>query len=87
MSPDTCPNCGTDVPPNAKVCPECGSDEQTGWSEEARASGLDLPDEKFDYDEYVKREFEGGVKPHGIHPLWWVVAVILVIVLTLLFIR
>src|SRR5277367_5476951 len=53
MTPDTCPNCGADVPRNAKACPECGSDENTGWSEEAYAGKLNLPDDKFDYDEFV----------------------------------
>ena len=33
-SPEVCPNCGADVPRNAKSCPECGSDESTGWSDE-----------------------------------------------------
>jgi len=87
MSPEVCPNCGADVPRNAKACPECGSDENTGWSEEARASGLNLPEEKFDYDEYVKREFEGGPKPHGISPFWWIVAIALVLLLLFLFLR
>ena len=48
---------GAEIPRNAKACPECGSDEKTGWSEEARAGGLDLPDENFDYDEFVATEF------------------------------
>ena len=87
MPPETCPNCGAAVPPDAKACPECGSDEETGWSEAARTSGLDLPDEKFDYDDFVKQEFEGGPTPRGIHPLWWAVAVILMVVLALLLIR
>ena len=46
MPPETCPNCGADVPPKARACPECGADEQTGWSEAARTDGLDLPDEE-----------------------------------------
>jgi hypothetical protein len=81
----TCPNCGEEVPPRAKACPECGSDEQTGWSEAAQASGLDLPDEEFDYQDYVKREF-GGVtsKPRGMVRLWWVVAVIILAVFLIL---
>ncbi|MGN6643564.1 MAG: zinc-ribbon domain-containing protein [Verrucomicrobiota bacterium] len=54
-APFTCPNCGADVPPNAKACPGCGSDENTGWSDEAHTSGLDLPDEEFDYDKFVER--------------------------------
>ena len=75
MAPETCPNCGADVPPNAKACPECGSDENTGWSEEAKTDGLGLPEENFDYDDFVKREF-GGNKPvpRGIHWFWWVIA-------------
>jgi len=48
------------------------ADEQTGWSEEAHASGLNLPDENFDYDGFVKREFGGkSPVPHGIH--WFLV--------------
>src|SRR5688500_4905783 len=43
--PDVCPQCGEDVPRNAKACPECGADEQTGWKEDAYASdGVELPD-------------------------------------------
>jgi uncharacterized membrane protein YvbJ len=76
MTPETCPNCGADVPRGAKACPECGADEKTGWSEEAYASGLNLPDESFDYDEFVEREF-GKKKaiPYGVKWFWWVVAI------------
>ncbi len=77
MPPEICPNCGAKIPPKARACPECGADEQTGWSEEAHAGGLDLPDENFDYNDFVKREF--GSKspvPRGIHWFWWVVALV-----------
>jgi hypothetical protein len=77
MPPETCPNCGAEVPPKAKACPECGADEQTGWSEAARTGGLDLPDENFEYDEFVKREFGGkSPVPRGVHWFWWVIAVL-----------
>ena len=71
-----CPNCGAEVPPKAKACPECGSDEQTGWSEAAQTGELDLPDEEFDYDDFVQREFGDKRRPvpRGIHWFWWVVA-------------
>ena len=66
------------MPPRAKACPECGADETTGWSEEARASGLDLPEDQFDYDDFLKREFDPkGPVPRGIHWFWWVVALAL----------
>ena len=75
--PETCPECGADVPRNARACPECGADEQTGWSERAQAQRLGLPDDEFDYDEFVKEEFGGNdtIRPRGISWLWWIVAV------------
>lgn len=86
---DNCPNCGADLPPNAKACPECGSDEKTGWSEEAYASSLDLPDDKFDYDKFVENEFGEQKKfvPQGMHPFWWIVAVIVVVAFVVLWFR
>ncbi len=75
--PEICPNCGAEVPPNARACPECGSDEQTGWSEEARTSELGLPEEEFDYDEFVREEFgKEGPRPRGVRWFWWVIAIV-----------
>ena len=77
-APDTCPNCGAEVPPKARACPECGADEHTGWSEAARTDGLGLPEENFDYEDFVKREFGGKSRvPRGIHWFWWVIALVL----------
>ncbi|HMC28416.1 MAG TPA: zinc ribbon domain-containing protein [Verrucomicrobiae bacterium] len=87
MTPEICPNCGAEVPPRAKACPECGSDEHTGWSEKAATDHLDLPDEEFDYDEFVKREF--GQKKSRALPkslLWVIVALALLIAFILPFI-
>ncbi len=88
MAPEICPNCGADVPPRAKACPECGADETTGWSEQARNDELGLPDENFDYEAFVKREF-GGKKSvlGGIHWFWWLVAVIVLSALVWMWIR
>ena len=57
-----CPQCGEEVEAGARVCPNCGSDDRTGWSEDADKWGADIPvgygpDEEFDYDEFVSREF------------------------------
>lgn len=88
MSPEICPNCGARVPSNARACPECGADEETGWSEEARSDGLDLPDQEFNYEEFVKKEFgKSKAVPRGIHWLWWLVALLLLITLLLLWVR
>lgn len=86
--PDICPNCGAEVPPKAVACSECGADDQTGWSESARSDGLDLPEDTFDYDEFIKREFAGpGPVPRGIHWFWWAIALALVALFTALWLR
>jgi hypothetical protein len=56
-----CPNCGGEVPANAKACPDCGADENTGWSESTYLDGIDLPDDH-DYEESLQKEFGGGSK-------------------------
>ena len=71
------------MPPNARACPECGSDEETGWSDRADAQRLGLPDDEFNYDEFVKDEFGANdrrreVRPRGIAWLWWIVAIVLI---------
>ena len=88
MAPELCPNCGAVVPRNAKSCPACGSDEETGWSDSAHADHLGIPDENFDYDQFVQEEFgPAPVKPRGIHWLWWATALILVLLFLFFFFR
>jgi hypothetical protein len=71
-TPEECPNCGADVPRGALACPECGADEHTGWSEEAETPGnLGIPEESFDYEEYVKREFGGEAAPDEKRRRFW----------------
>lgn len=81
---EECPHCGAELPRDAVACPECGSCEETGWSERAHADNLGLPDEDFDYDEFVKEEFGGGGgsgrsggKTFGW--FWWIVATLLLL--------
>lgn len=88
MPPQICPHCGAEVPRGARACPECGSDEQTGWSEETNTGGLDLPDDEFNYEEYVKKEFGGGSpKPRGVRWIWWIVAVLIIVGFVVMLIR
>lgn len=85
-APETCPNCGADVPPRAKACPACGSDESTGWSDRALTQSLDLPDDEFNYDEFVVREFGGGkAKRRTRHWFWTAVAILLLALFALMF--
>lgn len=75
---DVCPNCGAELPPNARACPECGSDEQTGWSERAAYQQLGVPDPDFNYEEFVKEEFGTGPRARPrTRWRWAVVALVL----------
>ena len=79
MTPEVCPNCGAIVPRNAKACPGCGADEKTGWSDSAYADNLGIPDENFNYENFVREEFGSrSPKPRGIHWVWWLTALLLV---------
>lgn len=84
--PENCPNCGAEVPRRAKACPECGSDEKTGWSEQAGVQSLDLPDDEFNYDEFVEREFGRPQRPK-LKIFWWAVAVVLLVCSLFLLLR
>ena len=79
QTPEICPVCGEDVPPGARACPGCGADHETGWSDEANETTVDLPDDDFDYEAFIKREFGSGARPAGIRRVWWVTAIILVV--------
>lgn len=72
--PEICPVCGESVPPRALACPECGADHNSGWKEDY-LDGVDVPDEEFNYDEFVKEEFGGG--RNRLHPVWWVTGIVL----------
>ena len=87
MKPDICPVCGAVVPEKAKACPECGSDEQTGWSDAGRADALDIPSEDFDYEDYVKREFEGEEPKRKNAALWIITAIVLLALFAFAFLR
>lgn len=75
--PKVCPVCGEDVPRGALACPECGADHKSGWREDTDTyDAVDLPDEDFNYDEFVKQEFGSSGRP-AIKMVWWIAAIIL----------
>ena len=75
-----CPVCGEDVPRAASACPECGADHTSGWREDAEAyDAVDLPDEDFSYDEFVKQEFGSSPKPAAMKTLWWITAILVIV--------
>lgn|ERR1017187_3042890 len=83
-----CPQCGAEVPANAKACPECGSDDKTGWSRDTiyDGTGIETPEE-FDYEDWKRREADGrSPRRTGKQWVWWVVGVIILAALLWLFV-
>lgn len=82
--PFHCPECGADVSPNATGC-RCGARKEEGrWLSSATYDGVDLPEEDFDYDEFVEREFGGRGSRKSLRDyFWWFVALVLLILFAL----
>lgn len=79
-APEACPVCGEDVPRSSLACPECGADHNSGWRENADTyDAVDLPDEDFNYDQFVTQEFGSSRKPAAIKTVWWIVVTLLIV--------
>lgn len=86
-----CPFCDRQVRVG-EPCPGCAKKKKPAaaktrksWQQDKTHDGLDLPDEEFDYDDFVAREFGG--KPHrtlGVKWYWWLLGVALLILMVLL---
>jgi uncharacterized membrane protein YvbJ len=79
-TPDVCPVCGEDISSGALACPECGADHNSGWRQDAETyEALDLPDEDFNYDQFVRDEFGSFFKPAGMKTIWWIIAILIIV--------
>ena len=80
-----CPTCGASLSPNAKSCGRCGArGDGSDWLRPEAYDGLDLGDDDFDYEDFLRREFgeagKGGNWFTRMTPkerFWWFTAVIL----------
>ena len=85
-----CPSCGAEVEVGGKCagCPpekkrqrirvKAAAARKKAWEQGQVYDGLGLPDDEFDYESFVQREF--GKKPHqqiGIKWYWWVTGALL----------
>ena len=98
-APEICPVCGEDVPRNALACRHCGADHNSGWREDADVyDGTDVPEDSFDYDEFVRQEFGGRtgklhskswltMRPGGLHLVWWLTALLLLAAFFVIYFR
>ena len=80
-----CPFCETEVAVG-KPCPGCAKKAKKprpakkSWEQDGSADGLGLPDDDFNYEDFIAREF--GKAPHrktGLKWYWWALAVALLI--------
>ncbi len=78
-----CPFCDSQVRVGSP-CPGCLKKSKTArrrkrsWEQDPGKDGLDLPDDDFDYDAFVAREF-GKTPPHralGLKWYWWLLGVV-----------
>ncbi|MCH2062901.1 MAG: hypothetical protein MK194_04155 [Roseibacillus sp.] len=84
-----CPTCGAEVKVGV-ACPGCGGGtrkrkrkkkartppRRRSWEQDEAHDGLDLPDEEFDYEDFVAREF-GHRTSKAIRIRWyWVVTAV-----------
>ena len=85
-APDVCPVCGEDVPRSSLACPECGADHHSGWREDADTyDAVNLPNEDFNYDKFVREEFGSTPKPAGVKTVWWVAGIVLIVVFAVIY--
>ena len=67
-----CPHCGAKVVAGATFCRQCGASDESGWNTQdglfGEADGYS-PDDDFDYDEFISREFPEEASPLSKHVL------------------
>ena len=78
VAPKVCPVCGEIVPRGSLSCPDCGADHRSGWREDTDAyDATGLPDDDFNYENFVREEFGSSAKPVAVKTIWWVTAIVL----------
>lgn len=83
-----CPFCNHEVRVGSP-CPGCakhvkrpGKPAKKSWEQDSSYDGIDLPDDEFDDDEFVAREFRRT--PHGelgVKWYWWLLGVAVLVVM------
>lgn len=74
-----CPGCGAEVKVGSRGCPKCNNLDPWEIEGNEEFDGLDLPDDEFDYDEFVEKELGNGIPKRGLALFWWITAVILLV--------
>ena len=62
------------------------ADHNSGWRNDADTyDGLDLPEEDFNYHNFIDKEFGSAPKPAGVKTVWWIAAIVLIVVFVVIY--
>lgn len=92
-----CPGCDREVRVGSRGCPYChppakrrkrpkaaAKRTRRSWESSPAEDGLNLPDDDFDYDDFIAREFGGKTsRRHRLKWYWWLTAVLLLALMVL----
>lgn len=78
-----CPHCGATIRADAKMCRGCGADASCGWNDDYE-DGEYSPDDDFDYDSFIAREFPGEAPPNAAKSQNWIRLVMLLVIISIL---
>jgi hypothetical protein len=84
-----CPRCDQEVTVGSH-CPRCSKPakpkkststrERKSWEKDSAYDGTDIPDDDFDYDEFIAKEFgKNPIHKSGLAWYWYLVAVFLLL--------
>ena len=78
-----CPDCGAEVRVGSRGCEECRAKSRKPWEQDGdHLDGVDMP-EDFDYDDFIRREFEGKERLNKRARLWKITAIVLLVLMVL----
>jgi hypothetical protein len=66
--------------------PSVEADHDSGWRQDVDAyDAVDLPHEDFNYAKFIQEEFGSAPKPVGVKTIWWISAIVLIVVFIVIY--
>lgn len=78
-----CLHCGATLKSDARMCRSCGADANCGWQDDQFETPYE-PEDEFDYDDFVAKEFPEQVDPAAPDSQKWVRFIMLIVIISLL---
>ena len=74
-----CPGCPKPKPAKRLKAAKRKAPPRRSWEQDSDYDGLDLPDEDFDYDEFVAKEFGTPHQRLQVKWYWWILGIIMLV--------